>query len=926
MKWLFLIVALWMGFGPAAVYGQPEGLSKKLGPLLHQRVVEFRQGQSPAAAPERHDRRDDDSSVYVIVKSASPEETVAALESVDCVVDKTHADWIGVSIRVSKIEQLIHIPSVVRVSLPEKPKTYAVISEGLPLMRIPAWHGDGLTGQGVKIAVIDIGFQGFEALLGTELPAVVQASAFGQDVEIHGSNGHGTACAEIVYDAAPGAEYYLINYGSTLDLAEAVDWLIQEGVHIVSFSVGYYGEPDDGTGLVSLIVGNARDNGILWVSAAGNDGQRHWSGPWKDDDGNHFIDFAPGDESMSLVGIQPGETIKAYLKWDDPWNASANDYDLYLYHQGNLVAKSERVQDGTGEAPPLEIISYPVQTMGIYELFVYEKDSSRPARFHLYVPGYGLERWVTEESIVSPGVSPDVMTVGAYSAQPSVHLEPYSSRGPTKDGRVKPDILAPSRVATATYSPDLFPGTSASAPHAAGAAALVKELHPHYGPQHIQEFLESRAIDLGATGKEIDHGAGLISVGFPKTWIVDDDGQQHPDPDFSVIQDALDSTAPGDTVVVDDGLYSENIRMTKPVSLIANASSPGAVVVDRNEADRIVVEIHASDCTLKGFRITNTAGSSPHGFVFGVWLRAWASYGELVENEIYDCHDGISVMKESEAVPPWWYQWDIVPKHNRIVGNRTSDCDHRGIDIYGGEENVLRGNYFQNNTRAGGSIFGDRNCVADNFILLNDMEGFIVRGSGNVFNHNLFMFDRYGGILIEEGDRNVVKHNTFRANGATGLSWPTPGVGIRTNEQNEVFSNIFQETNTIHAWDEYGVGTWHRGSVGNYWHGYTSEDADSNGIWDEAYSIPGSVQPEAEDGYPVVLEEALAVHRGDLNADTRTGLPDALFALQFIAGTGRCNTCSGCLSTATDVEGDLMIGLEEVIYPLKAQSGFIQPP
>ncbi len=101
-------------------------------------------------------------------------------------------------------------------------------------------------------------------------------------------------------------------------------------------------------------------------------------------------------------------------------------------------------------------------------------------------------------------------------------LEDFSSRGPSQDGRVKPDLVAPDGVSTATYgasngvaypSGTGFFGTSASAPHAAGAAALVKERHPSYTPAQIQAYLEERAIDLGAAGKDNLYGSGRLSLG-----------------------------------------------------------------------------------------------------------------------------------------------------------------------------------------------------------------------------------------------------------------------------------------------------------------------------------------------------------------------------------------------------------------------------
>ena len=61
-----------------------------------------------------------------------------------------------------------------------------------------------------------------------------------------------------------------------------------------------------------------------------------------------------------------------------------------------------------------------------------------------------------------------------------------------------------------------FFGTSAAAPHAAGAAALVKQRYPAYTPDQIQAFLEDRAFDLGTGEKNDIFGAGRMDLqAFP---------------------------------------------------------------------------------------------------------------------------------------------------------------------------------------------------------------------------------------------------------------------------------------------------------------------------------------------------------------------------------------------------------------------------
>jgi subtilisin family serine protease len=93
----------------------------------------------------------------------------------------------------------------------------------------------------------------------------------------------------------------------------------------------------------------------------------------------------------------------------------------------------------------------------------------------------------------------------------------YSSQGPTMDGRIKPDISAPSLVSTSvtTYGSrdagDGFAGTSAACPHVAGAIALLKGKTP-FTLDEILAILYSRAIDMGDPGKDNKFGWGRLNL------------------------------------------------------------------------------------------------------------------------------------------------------------------------------------------------------------------------------------------------------------------------------------------------------------------------------------------------------------------------------------------------------------------------------
>lgn len=96
------------------------------------------------------------------------------------------------------------------------------------------------------------------------------------------------------------------------------------------------------------------------------------------------------------------------------------------------------------------------------------------------------------QTLGAPADAPGTITVGATSL--AGRIVGFSSRGPTGDGRIKPDVVGPgSQVLVASAgSLDRYhrgSGTSYSTPLVAGLAALVVEAHPDWGPEAIREAI-----------------------------------------------------------------------------------------------------------------------------------------------------------------------------------------------------------------------------------------------------------------------------------------------------------------------------------------------------------------------------------------------------------------------------------------------------
>ncbi len=428
----------------------------------------------------------------------------------------------------ARLSVVAAVPGVRSVRPIRRSAARALTSTGVSLHGATTWQAAGVTGAGVKIGIIDTSFAGLTQRLGVELPASVQARCYADvgtfssdlaDCEA-GDDDHGTAVAETIFDMAPGATYYIANPVSQLDDRQAIAWMTANGVRIINASWGpwyLFDGPGDGTSPYAdsgyAEVDLAVAGGALWVASAGNFGLGGWSGSWADADRDGYLDWSPG-ESLNGISLAAGETVAAAIRWDEPWGSARSDYDLYLFDEttDTPVAAADDLQAGEGD--PFEVISYRTATAGTYYLAVYRNEGAADHRIQLLADA-DLEHAVPDGTLASPADSanPGMLTVGAVKATSAGTIEPYSSRGPTTDGRVKPDLVAADCAATSVEDP--FCGTSQAAPYVAGAAALALQASPDLDPAGLAGFLTSRAIPLGSAVPNSTFGAGRLAMGDP---------------------------------------------------------------------------------------------------------------------------------------------------------------------------------------------------------------------------------------------------------------------------------------------------------------------------------------------------------------------------------------------------------------------------
>ena len=424
-----------------------------------------------------------------------------------------------VSVPALSLLAVSELPGVRFVRRPYRPHVQQTWSEGRRLIKAYDNYFTGVRGQEVKVAVIDFGFKGADQL-GLDMSARWRHLDYTDEGIYAGEEVHGTACAEIVHDVAPEAELTLLKVEDLVDLENAKDICIQEGIDIINHSMGWFGTGiGDGRGEACKIVNDAADKGILWVNSAGNDAQSHYYGFWSDYDSDGWQNFSGEDEVLAFEA-EEGEEISVFLTWND-WPDSRQNYDLYLdfvNSSGNLetVAESTNRQSVFG-GDPVEWIEIKAGRSGEYGISVRSEDDARPRRLKIWSLNHDFKEYsVAENSIGSPADARGAMSVGAvhYDYYSLGRVADYSSRGPTTDGRFKPELVAPSGVSTVSYGASVdfyaYTGTSAAAPHVAGAAALIKSANPSYSRTQLWDALIEATVDIGTRGRDNDSGYGKL--------------------------------------------------------------------------------------------------------------------------------------------------------------------------------------------------------------------------------------------------------------------------------------------------------------------------------------------------------------------------------------------------------------------------------
>lgn len=245
----------------------------------------------------------------------------------------------------------------------------------------------------------------------------------------------------------------------------------------------------------------------------------------RDDDGHgtHVASIAAGlgGADASLRGVAPGAALIG-VRLVGSMSTAIAAYEMLVEKRAEWNVRVATMSLGYGPATDgttaLERAVDRTWQAGI--VTVKSAGNGGPEHGTLTVPG-AARGVLTVGALVDPGGARQNLRGDGEDRRVSetygFHLANFSGRGPTADGRVKPDVTAPGVAirAAAAGAPRAYverSGTSMAAPFVAGAAALVIAADPALSPDEVRDILFDTAEDWGAPGPDPDYGVGRVQV------------------------------------------------------------------------------------------------------------------------------------------------------------------------------------------------------------------------------------------------------------------------------------------------------------------------------------------------------------------------------------------------------------------------------
>ncbi|WP_162606573.1 S8 family serine peptidase [Jiangella asiatica] len=317
--------------------------------------------------------------------------------------------------------------------------------------------------------------------------------------------------------------------GYPSDLVAAVDQAVADGVDVINYSVS--GTTGNLLDPVEIAFMNAADAGIFVAASAGNSGPAAGTvahpSPWittvaagthdRDPVGSATLGDGSRYSGASLAATAAGpaplvDSATVGLPDADPTlvaqcYAAVDNGGVPVLDPASVAGKI--VLCDRGVTPRVNKSRAVAEAGGIGMILVNTDENSLNADFHS-VPTVHLaetDRAALKAYAATEGATATVNVATVGDDAPAPYTAAFSSRGPTQAGGgnlLKPDLMAPGQDILAAVAPPGFngagfglaSGTSMSAPHVAGLAALLADQHPDWSPMMIKSALMTTGSDV----------------------------------------------------------------------------------------------------------------------------------------------------------------------------------------------------------------------------------------------------------------------------------------------------------------------------------------------------------------------------------------------------------------------------------------------
>jgi len=323
---------------------------------------------------------------------------------------------------------------------------------------------------------------------------------------------------------------------------------------VVNLSLGSNAGGHDGSSSIEKALDHFVTEGLVVVVSAGNEGEKrtHAEGKLKEGESVILTVQPATDEDeiylevwysiSNVIGLSvkspSGQTINASTP---PEGVPTPSGTVYLGHDTTASGKAWKLRVAsstnlTSDSWTITLDGRSVTDEGEWDAWLSTKGQ--------FLSGVGYE--ITRHKTIGvPGTARTVITVGAYvtrmqwvakdgteqrytTGENIGDIATFSSWGPTRDGRLKPEISAPGRGIISVRSADspssgrdpdeaysVKQGTSMAAPHITGVIALIMQRNPDAPPSAIKEILKMTARQDPRTGQIDPNGSQMWGFGKP---------------------------------------------------------------------------------------------------------------------------------------------------------------------------------------------------------------------------------------------------------------------------------------------------------------------------------------------------------------------------------------------------------------------------